>query len=199
MKEFWNERFAEKGYVYGTMPNEWLRQQLEVLPAGRLLLPAEGEGRNAVYAAERGWTVTGIDYSTSGRDKATALAAQRGVSIDYQIGDVLKYPYPVSTYDAAALIYSHFPQPDRLKAWPGIIAAVKPGGWLIIEVFRKEQLGLSSGGPKTLDLLYSKAEILSEFSGIDWHILDDAEVILDEGPYHKGEAKVLRGLGRRAE
>lgn len=199
MKEFWNERFGSEEYVYGMLPNEWLKAQLDLLPsAGRLLLPAEGEGRNAVYAAECGWKVTSIDYSTSGRDKAMALAAQKGVNIEYEIGDVVEYQYPESVYDAAALIFAHFGLPGRRKAWEGVTRALKPGGWLIVEVFRKEQLGLSSGGPKTHDLLYSAEELRAEFPGIHWQILENAEVTLDEGPYHKGIGRVVRGLGQRA-
>ena len=197
MKDFWNERYAEDEFVYGTHPNEWLRTQLEALPPGRLLLPAEGEGRNAVFAARCGWDVLGIDYSASGREKATRLAREAGVEIDYQVADAYTYPYPESAFEAAALIFAHFPTNTRRTLWPKIISALKPGGHLILEVFRKTQIGLTSGGPKTPDLLYNLEEVRDEFPDITWNILEEADVTLDEGPYHRGFARVLRGLGRR--
>lgn len=197
MKDFWNQRYREEAYAYGTEPNTWLRQQLPQLKPGRLLLPAEGEGRNAAYAASLGWEVLAIDYSEAGRDKALALAAERGVNITYELAAVHEYPYPEAAFEAAALIYAHLPPELRRETHRLVAQALKPGGTLILEAFGKSQLELSSGGPKALEVLYSPEELREDFPSLDWDILEETEVELEEGPYHKGAARVVRALGRR--
>jgi len=107
MKEFWNERFAQKIYTYGKAPNVFFANQINKLQKGTLLLPAEGEGRNAVYAAIKGWNVTAFDYSEEGRKKALSLSREYDVEIDYQIQHADEFS-DSEKYDAIALIYAHF-------------------------------------------------------------------------------------------
>ena len=111
MKEFWDERYAEEQYVYGEEPNEFFKEQLDRLEPNRILLPADGEGRNGVYAAEKGWDVYAFDISNKGKEKADQLAKRKGVSINYEVGPLEEMDYSPESFDVIALIFSHFP-PD---------------------------------------------------------------------------------------
>lgn len=112
--DFWNERYAEKEYVYGTQPNVFFKEQLDQLVAGNVLLPAEGEGRNAVYAALQGWDVVAFDISTSGKVKAMQLSAAQKVVVDYQVTSVLDFKTDIK-FDTIGLCYTHFPVEIRKR------------------------------------------------------------------------------------
>lgn len=197
MQSFWDERYAQPEYIYGTEPNVYFRQQLDALPPGKLLLPAEGEGRNAVYAASQGWQVTAFDLSTEGRRKALALAAQQGVEIDYHIMGFDAMDWEENTFDAIALIYAHQPRALRSLAYPRLLHFLRPGGTLILEGFSKNQLGKSSGGPQALELLFSQEELREDFAALSSQALEETEIVLDEGRYHAGAASVIRLLGKK--
>lgn len=146
MKEFWNERYAETQYVYGEKPNDYFKEQLQKLPAGKILFPCEGEGRNAVFAAANHWDTFACDFSESGREKAMALAHKNGVIITYDICDILEYQASNNSFDAIALVFAHFPENIRRKVHHKLLEMLKPGGVIILEGFNKKQLGKSSGG-----------------------------------------------------
>lgn len=194
MKNFWNERFEQPMYIYGKAPNVFFAEQLNKLSKGRLLLPAEGEGRNAVYAAIKGWQVTAFDYSEEGKKKALALANTYDVTIDYHLMNAREFTSNVE-FDTVAMIFAHFVGKERIDLCLQLQDSMVKGGCLIMEVFSKNQLGRPSGGPKNFDLLYSKDEVKSLFTQIDFSILEETKVILNEGPYHQGEAAVIRAVG----
>jgi len=196
MKEFWNERFGQSTYIYGKAPNVFFAEQLNKLPKGKLLLPAEGEGRNAVYAALKGWKVTAVDFSEEGRKKALELAKNYEVEIDYQLQNAIDFT-STEKYDAIALVFAHFSGVDRTNLFEKLANLITPEGYLIAEVFSKNQLGRESGGPQDLNLLYSKDEIKSLFPGMDFIILEENKVMLDEGSFHQGEAAVIRVLAQK--
>lgn len=198
MQSFWNERYAEEAYAYGKAPNEFFARQLGAAPAGgRLLLPCEGEGRNAVFAASQGWRVTAFDFSASGREKCQRLAQEQGVAVDYTVADAADYAYGSEVYDAVALIFVHLPAPLRTFVHRQVVAALKPGGRLIIEAFNPLQLGNTSGGPRTLDLLYTPELLAADFEGMEIRLLETATTELAEGPYHTGRADVVRLLAQK--
>ena len=107
--EKWNQNFSHPDYVYGKAPNVFLKQELDKLAPQTILFAAEGEGRNAVYAAQRGWKVSAFDISTAGRQKALRLAAENGVALDYVVGELPELDFADESFDAIALIYAHFP------------------------------------------------------------------------------------------
>lgn len=198
MQSFWNERYAEEAYAYGKAPNEFFARQLGQAPAGaRLLLPCEGEGRNAVFAARQGWQVTAFDYSSSGLDKCRRLAAEYGVTVDYTIADAADYAYGEDIYDAVALIFVHLPSPLRTYVHRQLVAALKPGGRLILEAFNPLQINNTSGGPRTPDLLYTPELLAADFDGLEVQLLETATTELAEGPYHIGRADVVRLLAQK--
>jgi SAM-dependent methyltransferase len=197
MREFWNQRYGTEDYAYGTEPNRFFKQQLRLLSPGRLFLPAEGEGRNAVYAARHGWTVHAVDYSEEGRKKALALATKRGVSITYVVTDLTTYELPQGAFDAAALIFVHFPPELRRVLHTRAIEALKPGGVFMIEAFGTEQLKRDTGGPRSTELLYSMGDLLDDLS--DLEILHQSSLVIDiqEGPFHSGESDIHRIVARK--
>ena len=166
-------------------------QNLEI---GTLLLPAEGEGRNAVYAATQGWEVSAFDISEQGRVKAMLLAKQYKVNINYEIASVLDYTSH-KQFDVIAFCYTHFPIDIRKTAHKQMLQLLKKGGKIIFEAFAKAQLNNDSGGPKNEAMLFSLDEVKQEFTGLDFKILEEKTIELSEGNYHKGKAQVIRFIG----
>ena len=196
--EFWDARYEGETYAYGTEPNTYFRQQLDALPPGRLLLLAEGECRNAVYAAKRGWQVTAVDFSDEGRAKALRLAVAQGVHLDYQVADLtaLGWLRP-GHYDAVGLIYAHLAPTDRQAVHAAAAASLAPGGHLILEAFSPHQLGLPSGGPRVAEMLYEPATLTADFAGLMLLENQALGVVLHEGSFHTGPASVVRLLATR--
>lgn len=199
MKEQWDSRYATNEYVYGKTPNAWLKQQVDNLVPETILFVAEGEGRNAVYAATKGCAVSAFDQSIEGKRKADDLAKEVGVHIDYIVADALEVEYDKGAYDAVAFIYAHFPAEIRAKAVKTILSFVKPGGSVIFEAYSKQQIDYQakyhSGGPKELAMLYDIDGIRDEFEGVSFKYLKEEEVLLEEGTLHKGLACVIRFVG----
>jgi len=196
MKDFWNQRYTEDDYAYGQLPNAFFKEELDKLVPGSVLLPAEGEGRNAVFAAKSGWQVAAFDISEAGKERAMALAEVHKVTIDYQVSAVADFSSE-KQYNALALIYAHFPVKMRAVAHKKCVALLKSGGTIILEGFSKQQLGKSSGGPKDEQMLFSVDEIKKEFKGIDFKTVIEDTITLDEGKYHKGPASVIRMVGTK--
>jgi cyclopropane fatty-acyl-phospholipid synthase-like methyltransferase len=196
-KQNWEERFSSEEYVYGTDPNVFLKEQLDKLSAGRLLLLGEGEGRNAVYAAKMNWQVDAVDFSEQARLKALNLAAMEKVKINYTISNLNDYQPESNYYDAIGIIYFHLDKLELKKIFAAAKDALKKGGIIICEVFSKNQLGRTSGGPKVPELLYSLDEIKNMFKGLETITLEECSVELDEGVLHRGEAMVIRYVGKK--
>lgn len=219
MKSNWDERYASEDYIYGTEPNAFFREHLALLPPGRILLPADGEGRNAVYAASRGWDVHAFDQSGEGRMKALALAAARGVSIHYDIADladaeafhladsantgidsitgVVDAAVSRGAFDAVGLFFVHMPEPLRHAVHARCVAALRQGGSILLEAFTPDQLRNGSGGPKDTALLYTAELLRDDFAALDITLLEEVTIPLDEGALHRGEACVVRLAGRK--
>ncbi|QJP34721.1 class I SAM-dependent methyltransferase [Nonlabens sp. Ci31] len=194
--QFWNERYEKEEYIYGTSPNQFFKEQLDTLPSGSILLPAEGEGRNALYAAKNGWDVTAFDISSIGKEKAIKLAVSQNVTIDYQIENVLNFESD-KRFDTIGLSYAHFPANIRKKAHLHLLKFLKPKGVVIFEAFAKAQLGNPSGGPQSEEMLFSIEEVKIEFPDFDFKILKQESITLSEGNYHKGNAEVIRFVGMK--
>ena len=193
MKTFWNERYQHQDYVYGTQPNLFFEEQLALIPhPGRILLPCEGEGRNAVFAAKSGWEVDAFDYSESGKIKALQLAQKESVNITYAISDALHFDFGMEKYDVVAFIFAHFAPELRTEIHQKAILSLKPGGRIIIEAFNPWQLNNKSGGPKDLSMLYTEKILNLDFQKLDIRILETKVIELDEGLYHRGKADVIR-------
>ncbi|WP_178984947.1 class I SAM-dependent methyltransferase [Winogradskyella helgolandensis] len=192
--DFWNDRFGQEEFIYGTEPNQFFKEQLQKLQKGTLLLPAEGEGRNAVYAAKQGWKVSAFDISEKAKEKAMLLSKQNHVSIDYKVDGVLDF-ISNTQFDVIGLCYTHFPLDIRKKASQYLLQFLKKGGVIIFEAFAKAQINNNSGGPKNEAMLFSIEEVKQEFTNLEFNILEEKTIELSEGEFHKGKAEVIRFVG----
>ncbi|HVA98929.1 MAG TPA: class I SAM-dependent methyltransferase [Bacteroidia bacterium] len=197
MSNLWNERYSKKEFIYGTKPNAFLEEQLAKITAGKIIFPCDGESRNGVFAAKKGWNVQAFDLSEEGYKKAILLAKENKVSISYQLADAMEVEYPKESVDVVALIYAHFPETIRKKIHQKIINWLKPGGFVILEAFNPLQLNNNSGGPKELSMLYTKEILANDFKNLMTQELDLKTIILDEGKYHQGKADVIRYVGKK--
>lgn len=198
----WNDRYSKEEYAYGEEPNNYLKEQLEQQDVGTILFPAEGEGRNAVFAAKLGWTVSAFDISAEGKNKALRLAAANKVTIDYQVGELEALNYKPEQFDAIALIYAHFPAGIKSSIHKILDKYLRKGGVIIFEAFSKNHLDYLAknenvGGPKDIASLFSTDEIRSDFANYEIIELEEKEIELSEGLFHNGKGSVIRFVGRK--
>lgn len=198
----WNDRYAGEEFAYGEEPNNYLKEQLTKLDGGKILFPAEGEGRNAVFAAKEGWTVSAFDISNEGLKKALQLAEKNNVSIEYQIGELQTLNYQEGQFDAIALIYAHFPANIKSQLHKELDKYLRKGGIIIFEAFSKNHLDYLAknekvGGPKDIESLFSIEEIEADFNNYEIIELKETVIHLNEGIYHNGEGSVIRFVGRK--
>ncbi|MFC2100326.1 class I SAM-dependent methyltransferase [Bacteroidota bacterium] len=191
MKDFWDKRYTSYKNAYGCNPNSFLKNILKKENPGRLLLPGEGEGRNAVYAALKGWDVDAIDFSTVARNHALKCAEDNEVKINYFIDRVENFK-PVYKYDLIAVIFVHLEAPERRLFHKQIPAWLESGGKLIMESFSMKQLENCSGGPRNPNMLYEVETLKDDFKSLQIELLQEEEVLLNEGNFHHGESKVIR-------
>lgn len=196
MKDFWNQRYASEAYAYGVEPNLYFKEWIDGQTPGTILLPAEGEGRNAVYAASKGWTVHAFDYSESGKKKALALADKHGVSIHFEVADAAVYETN-HLFDAVVLIYAHFPPPIRTAFHRKVNSMLKPGGQVVLEAYNKDQLKNNTGGPKNLEMLFDKDMLKAEFQDLQILSLENKTLHIEEGLFHKGVSDVIRLVAKK--
>ena len=203
MKEMWDNRYSDTQYAYGTAPNVFFKSMLDQYqPKGKLLMPAEGEGRNAVYAAKTGLEVYAFDISDEGQKKAKQLAAQENVTIHYEVGSFFDLSVVEQQYDAVGLIYAHFPPSILATYYQKVAELLKPNGLVILEGFSTNHLPYRAanpqvGGPGVAEFLFSEATIQENFPNFETLLMEEVEVELNEGLYHVGTGKVLRFVGRK--
>ena len=198
----WDDRYSKEEFVYGEEPNNFLREQLQKLKPGKILFPAEGEGRNAVFAATKGWDVYAFDISSVGKHKAEELAKKNNVKIKYEVGGLQSLNYKPESFDVIALIYAHFPAEIKSEYHKTLGNYLKKGGIIIFEAFSKKHLEYISrnesvGGPREIEMLFSKEEIQSDFNNFEIIELDEKVIQLNEGSFHNGEGSVIRFIGRK--
>ncbi|MBX2907293.1 MAG: class I SAM-dependent methyltransferase [Taibaiella sp.] len=200
--DFWNERYAENEYVYGETPNKFLAEKLEGITPGKILFPADGEGRNSVYAATRGWDTYAFDQSAEGKKKAELLAQKSGVTIKYEVASMPDVHYKTQSFDAMALIFAHFPGGTKIKFLQQLGTYVKPGGIVIFEAYSKSHLKFKAdnprvGGPSDETMLYTTEEIKACFPNFEAQQLEETELEIWEGKLHGGMSSVIRFVGRK--
>ena len=197
-REFWDRRYGESGFAYGTEPNAFLVSQCDRLPrSGRALAVADGEGRNGVWLAQQGLEVLSVDSSGVGLQKARALAAERGVAITTEQADLFAWAWPGAAFDCVVSVFAHFPPAERPRMHRAMFDALKPGGLLLLEAFNPNQLQYQSGGPPVLEMLYAAVMLRGDFAGAEVLLLEECVTDLKEGPYHHGPGAVVRMVARR--
>ena len=198
----WDERYGGEHYAYGLEPNRFLEAQAHRLKPGmKAVVSGDGEGRNGVFLASLGLDVDTLDLSEQGVAKARRFAVERGVSLNALRVDALAWEWPEEIYDLVALIFLHLIEPHRKAVHAKAIRALKPGGLLVLEAFRPEQIERHAagtrGGPRDAALLYSLDAIRRDFEEEEILMLDAAEAEMSEGPLQAGMSAVVRALIRR--
>ncbi|MDI7229416.1 class I SAM-dependent methyltransferase [Leptospira santarosai] len=198
----WNERYSKPEFAFGEQPNDYLKEQLEKLSPGSILFPAEGEGRNAVFAAKLGWTASAFDISVEGKKKALRLAEINKVTIDYQVGELHSLNYKENQFDAIALIYAHFPADIKSFYHKTLDKFLRRNGIVLFEAFGKKHIDYvlkdeRIGGPRDIASLFSMDELKEDFANYEIIELAEKEIELSEGLYHNGKGSVIRFVGRK--
>lgn len=193
----WNQRYAAPGFVYGKEPNAYFKFLIDRLPPGRVLLPGEGQGRNSAYAAARGWDVLAFDASPLAREQALSLAAERGVTIRYELAKLGRFDPGSERFDLIAMVFIHMLPELRAFVHRGLVPWLAPGGYLLVEAFAKAQLHYTSGGPPVEAALFSPELLQADFSGIDLLELHEVTETLAEGDGHRGPGRLVRLIGQK--
>jgi len=197
----WDERYAGDEYRFGTEPNAFLVSCLPLLvPGGRALCVADGEGRNGVWVAAQGMAVDAFDPSAVAVAKADRLAALRGVEVATVVADADTFVWPEGAYDVVAAIFIQFADPAlRRRIFARSARALLPGGVLLVEGYGPRQLAYATGGPRTLDHLYTEEQLREELEAVGLRIerLASYDAIVEEGPGHSGLSALVDAVARR--
>ena len=193
----WDERYATDEYLYGTEANTFLTSVIDRIPPGRVLCLAEGEGRNAVWLAEQGRSVTAVDASPVGLDKARQLAAARGVYIDAVVADLADYPIPADHWDAIVSIFCHIRPDLRLDLHRRSVRGLRPGGVFVLEAYTPAPLRHRTGGPPNEAMLMTLAGLRQELAGLDFVHAVECEREVVEGRLHHGLGAVVQVVAIR--
>lgn len=197
MNPMWDDRYKGDDYVYGTSANDFLRSHVDRLPRGRVLCVAEGEGRNAVFLAERGLDVTAVDQSAVGLAKANRLATERGVAISTVVADLAAFHIEPKSWDGIVSIFAHMPAGARRHLHREAVNGLRSGGVFLLEAYRPEQLQFSTGGPPTADLMMDLNGLRLELAGLEFDYTADAVRDIREGRLHSGPGAVVQVLARK--
>lgn len=200
-QDFWSDRYRAAGeaYLFGTAPNRYLAAQAALLAPGmRALSVADGEGRNAVWLAEQGLDVTATELSPVAIEKAEALAASRGVKVDFALADALNWIYPDDAFDLVVAVFIQFAAPDeRAALFERLQRTLRPGGRIVLQGYTPKQLEYRTGGPSAVENLYTAALLREAFAGLEIERLEEYEDELDEGSAHCGRSALIGMVARK--
>ncbi len=197
-EKMWDQRFSQAEPVYGNQPNAFLAAQACRFQRGmKLLVPADGYGRNGIWLAQQGFSVHTVDLSGVGVKRARKTAEAAGLAMTIEQADLAMWKWPEAEFNGVFAIFLHLPPEVRAKVHRAMLGAVKPGGLVILEAFSPTQLKYSSGGPKRVELLYTAEMLRQDFSGAEAMVLEEKEAQISEGSMHSGAAAVVDGVFRR--
>jgi SAM-dependent methyltransferase len=195
----WDERYSADEYIYGKDPNEFLANAASNLPKGKVLCVAEGEGRNAVYLATHGYEVVAVDSSAVGLEKAKKLAAERGASIETIVTDLAHFDIEPESWDGVVSIFAHLPPPVRKELHKQIVKGLRPGGVLILEAYRPDQLKYKTGGPPTAEFMMTLQGLEEELTGLEFEYAMELDRDVVEGQFHTGKGAVVQIIGKKPQ
>jgi len=195
----WNDRYNTPDYLFGTEPAAFLQREMPRLSSGQsALCVADGEGRNSVFLAGQGLRVTAMDASDVAIAKAQALAAARGVSVDFHVADIAGWDWDARRYDAVIAIFIQFAAPPLRDAiFSGMIRALAPGGLLLLHGYSTEQLAHNTGGPRSIENLYTADLLADRFADLNILHLAEYEAVLAEGSRHVGRSALIDLVARK--
>lgn len=169
----WNDRYETSELLWHAEPNQFVRAELAELQPGTGLDLACGEGRNAVWLAGRGWTMTATDFSARAIEKGEALAAEHGVDVTFLVADATTYE-PETSFDLVLSCYLQLPEPDRTEALHRARDAVAPGGSFLLIAHDRSNLDGGYGGPPDPGVLPVPDEVVTALDGF---VVERAEVV----------------------
>jgi SAM-dependent methyltransferase len=191
----WDQRYDRDEYVYGTTPNDFLASVAERIPAGPVLCLADGEGRNGTHLATLGHPVTSVDASSVGLAKARKLAEAKGVHLHLVHADLAEYAIEPGAWSGIVSIFLHLPPVLRARVHAAVVEGLRPGGVFVLEAYTPEQLRYGTGGPREVELLMRKDDVVPEIHGLDVPIAREVVRTMAEGIVHHGESAVVQILG----
>ncbi len=196
---FWDARFSGEELVFGAAPNLFLTRAVRVLaPGARVLALADGEGRNGVWLAAQGFNVHAVDASARALEKSRALARKAGVAMTHELVDVCRWDWPIAAYDAVGAIFIQFAGPElRARLFAAMAGALKPGGYILLEGYRPEQLAYGTGGPPCAENMYDEAQLREAFEGFEIVELTSYDAELAEGTGHVGMSALIDLIARK--
>jgi SAM-dependent methyltransferase len=190
----WDQRYSSDEYAYGKEPNQFLEENYEAIPKGMALSLAEGEGRNAVFLAKQGYSVTAVDGSAVGLRKAEKLAKENGVHINLVHADLAEYEIGENCWDGIVSIFCPLLSAQRKLMHKKVIAGLKPGGVFLVEAYTPDQLRYGTGGGNSADAMTSKESLIHDLEGLKFIRLAELERSVVEGSYHKGLGAVVQAI-----
>jgi SAM-dependent methyltransferase len=195
----WDERYSRDDYLFGTEPAAFLTACADLLsPGATALAVADGEGRNSVYLAEQGLSVTAMDGSPVGVEKARRLAAERSVTVDFSVADINQWDWDGRSFDVVVAIFIQFLSPsDRPAVFAGMQRALKPGGLLLLHGYRPEQVDYGTGGPPIRENMYTEALLADAFSELNIERLESYDAAIEEGTGHVGQSALIDLVARK--
>ena len=198
-QSFWDQRYDREEYLFGTAPSGFLVAHQDYLtPGATALAVADGEGRNAVFMAEKGCKVVSMDNSRLGIEKARKLAADRGVSVDIRFADIFDWDWGAEAYDLVVAVFIQFVPPEKRPAiFEGLKTALKPGGTLLLHGYTPKQVEYGTGGPGIVSHTYTEEILREAFGDLEILQLEAYETTLDEGVGHSGQSAVIDLVARK--
>jgi SAM-dependent methyltransferase len=193
----WDERYSTEEYAYGTNPNEFLAENVNHIPKGKVLSLAEGEGRNAVFLAKQGYSVTAVDASIVGLSKARKLAEENGVVVEFIHADLADYDLGENKWDGIVSIFCPLPSSLRKQLYKKVEAGLKPNGVFLLEAYTPAQLKHGTGGGTSADVMQSKESLRVELTGLKFKHLIELERDVREGTYHTGIGAVVQAIASK--
>jgi SAM-dependent methyltransferase len=193
----WDERYSAEGYAYGTTPNTFLEENFNSIPKGEILSLAEGEGRNAIFLAKQGYSVTAVDASLVGLNKARKLAKENEVVIEFIHADLAAYDLGENKWDGIVSIFCPLPSSLRKDLYKKVIAGLKRNGVFLLEAYTPDQLKHGTGGGNSVDLMQSKESLSRELDGLKFKHLIELERSVIEGRYHTGIGAVVQAIASK--
>ena len=193
----WDERYSAEEYAYGTTPNEFLVDNVSCIPKGKVLSLAEGEGRNAVFLAKQGYSVTAVDASLVGLHKATKLAEQNDVAVEFIHADLADYDLGENKWDGIISIFCPLPSSLREELYKKVIAGLKQNGVFLLEAYTPDQLKHGTGGGSSVDVMQSVETVSLELAGLKFKHLTEIERNVVEGIYHTGIGSVVQAIATK--
>jgi len=197
-KAMWEERYGADNYAYGTEPNDFLKDNVALLPMGEVLCLAEGEGRNSVYLATTGRKVSSVDLTEAGVAKTLRLAAARGVVVDAMVGDLADFDLGVDRWDAIVSVFAHMPSMVRVDLHRRVVEALRPGGVFLLEAYTPDQIGRGTGGPQSADMMMTMEGLRKELEPLRFVHAAELEREILEGDHHSGVGSVVQVVARKS-